>query len=57
MNILLLSYHQGEGTKITEKGNSQGGLRAGIEAMLDTEYVTVTGTNITAEVFEYFRFM
>eukprot|EP00494_Astrolonche_serrata_P030139 UN30406 len=49
-------YTKGKDTKsskLTIKGDEKQGRRAGIESMLDTEYVTVTGTNITTEFWSY----
>lgn len=46
-------YKDGKGTELTVKGNAKQGFRSGIEAMLDTEYVTVTGTKITTEFWSY----
>jgi len=48
-------YPKGAGTKITVKGKSieQLGIYAGVETMLDTEYITVTGTGIETENWSY----
>jgi len=48
-------YPRGAGTKIEMKGHSviQKGDYAGIETMLDTEYITVTGTGIETENWSY----
>jgi len=48
-------YPEGRGTIITIAGRSttQAGYYAGIETMLDTEYITVTGTGIETENWSY----
>jgi len=48
-------YPPGTGTEIEVKGSSivQLGRYAGIETMLDTEYITVTGTGIQTEDWSY----
>jgi len=48
-------YPKGAGTKITMQGKSieQVGKYAGIETMLDTEYITVSGTGIETENWSY----
>jgi len=46
-------YKGGKGTTITVKGDATQGFKSGVESMLDTEYVTVTGTNITTEFWSY----
>jgi tripeptidyl-peptidase-1 len=48
-------YPKGAGTEITMKGRTveQEGDYAGIETMLDTEYITVTGTGIPTENWSY----
>jgi len=48
-------YPKGAGTEITMAGSTinQVGKYAGIETMLDTEYITVTGTGIETENWSY----
>jgi len=48
-------YPMGAGTEIVVKGGTttQVGYYAGIETMLDTEYITVTGTGILTENWSY----
>lgn len=48
-------YPKGAGTLITMQGATieQVGNKAGIETMLDTEYITVTGTGIETENWSY----
>jgi len=48
-------YPKGAGTVITMQGSTieQEGAYAGIETMLDTEYITVTGTGIATENWSY----
>jgi len=48
-------YPKGAGTEITMQGHSieQLGGKAGIETMLDTEYITVSGTGIETENWSY----
>jgi len=48
-------YPKGAGTLITMQGATQEqvGTKAGIETMLDTEYITVTGTGIETENWSY----
>jgi len=46
-------YPLGAGTTIEVKGTAVQQPPGGMEAMLDTQYVTVTGTNITTEFWSY----